>query len=274
MKPLTIRGLMVLVAALGLLSGAIAYHVRMAYLAPEAARRARCASNLQQIGIAIGAYSRKPEGLVPSYGFGVYPPGTIPNPKIAPRGRLGWASLIYLFNDEGCSGCPSVYTELAWDDPMQGGAPSRDTEMHCPSSARRTAAKPLGSAAYIGIAGRGVDAPALPKDHPRAGIFGDDRTVAPTDVTDGLARTMMVVESRQPAGPWFAGGRHTVRGLDPARKPYIGTGRQFGGNHGEGAMVLLADGSVRFVSDSIDPHFFEALSTIAGGEAVPAGLEW
>jgi prepilin-type processing-associated H-X9-DG protein len=123
----------------------------------------------------------------------------------------------------------------------------------------------------VAIAGLGVDAPGLPKEDKRAGIFGDDRTVALADVKDGLANTMMVAESSALSGPWFAGGRHTVRGLDPTRQPYIGFGRQFGGIHvAEGANVLMADGSVRFIKDSIDPKVFEAMSTMAGGEMVSA----
>jgi len=59
-----------------------------------------------------------------------------------------------------------------------------------------------------------------------------------------------------------------VRGLDPANQPYLGKGRQFGGSHPGGAMVLFVDGSVHFIRDSIDPRAFEALSTIAGGEQV------
>jgi prepilin-type processing-associated H-X9-DG protein len=62
-----------------------------------------------------------------------------------------------------------------------------------------------------------------------------------------------------------------VRGLDPRRQPYIGDGRQFGGRHWGGANVVFADGSVRFVHEGIDPHVFEALSTIAGGEPLPSG---
>ena len=65
----------------------------------------------------------------------------------------------------------------------------------------------------------------------------------------------------------------TVRGLDPAKQPYIGPGRQFGGLHEGVAVVAMADGSVRFVAESIDPKVFEAISTIAGGEQVPAGWD-
>ena len=80
--------------------------------------------------------------------------------------------------------------------------------------------------------------------------------------------TMMVVETASVRGAWTAGGSATVRGLVPARQPYIGSGRQFGGNHPGGAMDLFADGYVRFLSDSTKPKVFEAMASIAGGERV------
>ena len=38
-------------------------------------------------------------------------------------------------------------------------------------------------------------------------------------------------------------------------------------------MVAFADGSVRFLSESVEPKVFEAFSTIAGGETLPAGWD-
>jgi hypothetical protein len=35
-------------------------------------------------------------------------------------------------------------------------------------------------------------------------------------------------------------------------------------------MVAMADGSVRLLRESIDRRVFEALSTVAGGETLPA----
>ena len=44
----------------------------------------------------------------------------------------------------------------------------------------------------------------------------------------------------------------------------------FGGYHHRGANVAMADGSVRWVRETVAPVVFEAMSTIAGGESVPA----
>lgn len=61
-----------------------------------------------------------------------------------------------------------------------------------------------------------------------------------------------------------------MRGVGPATRPHLGSGRAFGGHHPGGANLAIADGSVRFVRDAIDPAVLEAMSTIAGGEPVPA----
>ena len=84
---------------------------------------------------------------------------------------------------------------------------------------------------------------------------------------------MMVAETYDRLGSWNSGGFSTVRGLDPARRPYLGDGRPFG--RSGGAEVLFADGSVRWVTDSVDARLFEAMATIHGGEPIPLGRdEW
>jgi prepilin-type processing-associated H-X9-DG protein len=253
MKPLKIRGMMKLVAGLGLFFGVVAFLLDRVRWAREGARRAQCVSNLKQIGVAIHIYQEK---------NGCFPIGTIANPDLPLERRLGWNYLT-----------PSCYANyapltpgelrLAVDDPAL--LPIRSDPpglVLCPTLQNKD------SANYVGIAGLGPDSPSLPKNHPRAGFFGDDRVVSSADLLDGSANTMMIVESSRPAGPWFAGGRATVRGLDPAHQPYIGIGRQFGGIHPGGVNVLMADGSIHFVKDSVDPKVFEAMSTIAGGEKV------
>ena len=218
-------------------------------------RQLQCASNLRQLGFGVAQYVNQ---------YGHYPPGTIPNPDLPLERRLGWGSTILPYIDmveylpeHGLT--EQDLSSRAWDDPALADlTTSRPGITRCPETFKEPS--------FVAIAGLGIDAPTLPIQHRRAGIFGDDRRVTPADIKDGLATTMMLAESDSVPAPWFAGGRATVRGLDPFHPPYLGPGRQFGGNHKKGANVLMADGSVKFIPDSVDPKIFEAMSTIAGGE--------
>ena len=113
----------------------------------------------------------------------------------------------------------------------------------------------------------------LPSKHPRAGVFGYDRATRIEDITDGTNQTMMLIETARDHKSWTAGGPSSVRGVDPATRPYIGRNRSFGGYHPGGANVAFADGSVRFLRESIAPAVFEALSTIAGSEQLPTAWD-
>jgi prepilin-type processing-associated H-X9-DG protein len=221
------------------------------------ARLFQCRNNLRQLGLRIAQYTNVK---------GQYPPGTISNPDLPLERRLGWGIPIPPYIDEA-GYCEEHGTtleaaqRLASDDPLF--ADLHPSVTRCPESFSETRSN------FIAIAGLGPDAPALPTNHPRAGIFGDDRRVRPADIKDGTASTMMLAETDNLPGPWFAGGRATVRGLDPTNQPYIGKGRQLGGNHAGEANVLMADGSIKFISESINPKILEALSTMAGGEKLP-----
>jgi prepilin-type processing-associated H-X9-DG protein len=133
---------------------------------------------------------------------------------------------------------------------------------------------------YAGAAGLGPDAATLPPGHKAAGVFGYDRRTALADIADGTSNTLWIWETARDVGPWARGGSGTVRGLDPADPPHAGTGRPFGGLHfsdralfgrGEslGLNVAMADGSVRYLGKSASAALFEAMVTIAGGEALP-----
>jgi prepilin-type processing-associated H-X9-DG protein len=81
----------------------------------------------------------------------------------------------------------------------------------------------------------------------------------------GTETTIMLVESLD-GGPWTAGGRATVRGLE--QSPYFGSTGQFGSNHSNGANVVMADASVRFFTPSMSPQVIEAMAALAGDKNV------
>jgi hypothetical protein len=218
-----------------------------------------CASNLRNVLLAVLGYQ---------IANGAFPAGSWPNPDLDSDDRLSWYALILPHIDN-----PELYASLEKDHPWSDGrneviAFHKINLISCPNVAAVPSGRPEPTS-YVGIAGLGVDAALLPKANARAGVFGYDRQTTPADVTDGAANTMMIAETSLVRGSWLQAGSATVRGLDPARKPYIGAGRQFGGLHDGGAWVAMGDGSVRWVDETIDPKVFEALSTMAGGERLP-----
>jgi prepilin-type processing-associated H-X9-DG protein len=241
-------------------------------------RREQCRINLWQLSLALVQYGTA---------RGALPYGTLLNAALPPEKRLSFYLAIdpWLDNHQGQE--IDFQWDRAWDsrenllpltidEPIGGPRtvshePPRFLQAHCPGHEFQTPPGVPPLIDYVGVAGLGRDAATLPAGDPRAGAFGYDRRTRMEDFKDGRATTMILVETGTANGPWTAGGPSTVRGLDPSRQPYIGRGRQFGGLHCGGVNVAFADGSVRFLSETIDPKVFEALSTIAGGEALPEG---
>ena len=242
--------------------------------------RNRCRPHLRELALTLNYYR---------ISHGSFPPGTQEGRGLPSDQRLSWVSFILPWTDYSQGIRYRFEVDRPWDAPENrlpaielspvGGPirvvpstspPEFPPALSCPSNHTVAALGMPEPFPYVGIAGLGVDAPSLPVDHWRAGVFGCDRRTRLEDIRDGASSTMLLAETTHQNGPWTAGGFSTMRGLDPARRPYIGPGRQFGGAHRGAAMVAFADGSVRFVRDTIDPGVFEALSTIAGGERLPA----
>jgi hypothetical protein len=147
----------------------------------------------------------------------------------------------------------------------------------CPANPRWGALGEPGLTHFVGVAGLGRDAATLRATDRKAGFFGYDRVITPRDIKDGTSNTIMVIETSADNGPWAAGGRPTVRGVDPDDVPFLGRGRPFGtvhyapqfvGRPQAPANAVLADGSVRTLAESISARTFETLATIAGGDQV------
>jgi prepilin-type processing-associated H-X9-DG protein len=123
---------------------------------------------------------------------------------------------------------------------------------------------------FVGIAGIGPDSGSKPLGTDGIGFFGYDRVVKSEDITDGTSTTLVVMETICNSGAWTAGGAPTVRGLaDGSGAPYLGKNGQWTSRHSfAGINAAFADGSLRILTEKIDPTVLEALATIAGGEAV------
>jgi prepilin-type processing-associated H-X9-DG protein len=244
--------------------------------AREEASRTKCSNNLKQLGLALHNYRDN---------HGHFPSATLPNETLYPEKRLSWLVDTFLYIEQMRL---LINRTQAWDaeenlEPKGRGVDDEDPPFVlgdcvlflCPRNSRRGLPGRPGLTHYVGIAGVGKDAaagslgyPSVGLTQPGVGVFGYDRQASRKEVTDGESTTMMVAETALDNGPWTAGGWPTVRGLDRGNLPYFGEGRQFGGTHRGGGMVLFVDGSVRFIKESVDSRTFEALSTIAGGEKV------
>jgi hypothetical protein len=240
------------------------------------AARMRCSNNLHVIALAIHGYHDQ---------FGDFPrTGVLEGAGLQPEDRLSWqvAVLPYLENEH-------LYRQFSLDKPWHatenrklGSTSYLSSEvLRCPSAALTSSPAGFGLTSYVGISGVGLDAASLPPDDLRCGLFGHERRISKNDVKDGTANTLMLIETQAMNGPWVAAGDATVRGVDPAQRPYIDNEGPFGIAHSRpsffrmgkpnvwSAIAAMADCSVRTIRSSISPRTFEALATIAGGDEIP-----
>jgi hypothetical protein len=161
----------------------------------------------------------------------------------------------------------ALYRQLDVEKAFAENLPAVQTRVkafECPASKEPAMADAVTN--YVAMAGIGLDAASQPEGTPGNGFMGYDRLTSLATIKDGTSNTIALMETRSGLGPWARGGTSTLRGFDPADVPVCGDQRPFGG-HTSGMSAGMADGSVRFISSSIDPAKLAAAITIAGGEA-------
>ncbi len=94
-------------------------------------------------------------------------------------------------------------------------------------------------------------------------VLGDGKCVSLREITDGTSNTVMVVEACELNIPWMK-----PQDIDAATVQGVGDPNGASSKHIGGTHVLLADGSVRFVSNNINPKNYQALITRNGGEQI------
>jgi len=248
----------------------------------RAAARMSCSNNLRQLGMGIDNYRDTHDQ---------YPSGTVPDTTLPPDERLNFHVQVLPYIEQH-NLFKALNLKEPWDSPTNMKHAPSGGGCHgiyrCPDWSQergygtgKHASGGISVTNYVGVAGVGAEAASRPAKAPDIGMFGYDRTLKNKDVKDGLAHTMMLIETGHEVGPWLRGGPSTVRGIEPTGGQLTGDGLPFGGTHFRQAWIfasprpaafhiLLADGSVREAKNAIDPAILAALATIAGGEATPA----
>src|SRR5262245_9653312 len=102
-----------------------------------------------------------------------------------------------------------------------------------------------------------------------AGVFGDHcvfrgaNGVKMGDVVDGLSNTIMVVEASHAGIPWMK-----PEDVDIEKHPTLGDRQGFSSDHVGGVNAAMADGSVKFLSQHLNPQTLQALFTRDGNEKI------
>ncbi len=138
--------------------------------------------------------------------------------------------------------------------------------------------------------GRNSPSIANPRPNDVAIFSGNETATKLSEIRDGTSNTALIGESSQRKssanyGPyWGAGAWTSVHGRSlPGNNPSVLYGTpngkptanasyawQMGSEHPGGMNLLLADGSVRFIKDTINPFTWYSLNTLKGGEVISA----
>ncbi|MCY2986766.1 MAG: DUF1559 domain-containing protein [Planctomycetota bacterium] len=284
----TLVELLVVIAIIGIL---VALLLPAIQAAREAARRTQCNNNLKQIGVALHNYHDTWKRL-PHGSFAV--------------DRWGWQPRLLPFMEASAEFDLYDMSVQAWQGNNFQYISAIHRSFHCPSDAlselileEEGFAAPTWSlsqsdyAANIGDYLNGTGVGALPNygnvgfgannsPNPVRGVIGRWRWGARfADVTDGLANTFFAGEcigalciTQNFGSQCFATTSHPINYLNQsliANRPTQANARWdesigFRSYHPAGAMFLLGDGAVRFVSENVDGVVYRATASRDGGE--------
>jgi prepilin-type processing-associated H-X9-DG protein len=200
--------------------------------AREAARRAQCTNNIKQIMLAMHNYHSANNSF----------PRDITDKDGKPL--LSWRVTILPYIEQA-----ELYNKFKLDEPWDSPhnkelLKEMPPTFKCPD---RVKAEPF-TTTYRGFVGAGA-------------IFETGQDIGIASVTDGTSNTIAVVEASE-AVPW---SKPADLPFDQQAKPSL---HGAGSSHPGGFNCGFADGSVRFIKNSVSAAVFQALITRNGGEVI------
>lgn len=243
-RPWTVRRMMVMVAWLSLPIAGITWLSRGADSAREAARASACVGCLRQIGLAMMNYESAYGSLPPAY-----------STDAAGRPLLSWRVLILPYLE-----LQALHSRFRLDEPWDGPNNRLLLDEMPQVYACATRQPDLGSSVpgrftnYLVPAGPGTAFP---------GAVGEKLS----RFRDGLDRTLLVVESDQAEVAWTAPIDLDAR-TGALMNASVSSSRGPTTPHPSGLHVATAEDSILCLDPEKLRRALEAVSTIAGGEAV------
>ena len=267
----TLIELLVVIAIIAIL---IALLLPAVQQAREAARRTQCKNNLMQLGIAFHNYDMAFEMLPPGC---VNPTGPIHH---VPEGyHMSWTVQILPMMEQS-----NLFSNINFNEGAYGPAngttkATRIPSFLCPSDGGNMSVSSVNYAACF--SGEDVAIDSL-----NSGVMFLNSSIGYQQIRDGASNTILVGEKRIVSGindlgwmsgtlatlrntgvpingGWDVGGNSRVRGAGSAPLPAPSDTATSGYSsfHTGGAQSLLADGSVRFLSENIDAKILSFLGS-------------
>jgi hypothetical protein len=203
--------------------------------AREAARRMQCANNLKQIALGLHNYHDT---------YGSFPPAYTVDANGKPL--HSWRTLILPFVEQS-----ALYSQIdldePWDSPNNQAFHNVVVQAYqCPS------ARPGPGCAYVAVVGPNT-------------MFPGEKAVKLNEVLDGTSNTIAVVEVSGRTSSWMEPTDLDFNRMQFQPNQSPGDPSSY---HPGGFQAALADGSVRFISDSVDTNTLRNLMTINDGQTV------
>ncbi len=286
-RAFTLVELLVVIAIIGSL---VALLLPAVQSSREAARRSQCQNNLRQIGVAMHNFHAA---------TGRFPPGFVSRTATTDSEGLGpgwgWAAHLLPQLEEGNL---QVHLDKEILDPVHTDVRvTRLPVLLCPSDVEEkltfdvvdengAVLTTLAFANYVGVGGT-FEVTGFPDTG--NGVLVRNRRFSTAHITDGTSKTLMVGERgsrRSPQTTWV--GAVTNSSVPPLNPTYdtegppvmvlTNTGEALEGRvpnnaldhvedsnseHADGVNFLFCDGSVRIISNQINPRVWQALGTRA-----------
>jgi len=237
-------GVVVLVCLVGVLGSGtlVALLLPAMQAAPEAARRTQCNNNLKNISLALQNYHDTYKTLPPAY---------IPDKDGKPM--HSWRVLILPFMEQRALHERYNFDE-PWNSPNNLAVTNTVIPVYtCPSCLPSGDSAGSTETNYMVITGRGT-------------VFDGTKAARFSDITDGTANTILLVEVVGTGINWAEPVDLDVGNM---QFPNVTGGSTSPDSHHPGGLnAALCDGTVHFLSETMRHQVFDALITKGGGEPI------